>query len=99
MRRNELLGRLNRGVSHPSYSDQAFDVLGQLLVELGLEENLSNACASASSQVVLGILINTIDGTLSVPDEKLGEIVLLVQEWQGRTSTNKVDLQSLIGKL
>ena len=87
------------GVSHPCYSDQAFDALGQLLMELGLEENLSKACAPATSQVVLGILINTIEGTLSVPDEKLGEIVLLVQEWQGRTSTKKVELQSLIGKL
>ena len=87
------------GVSHPCYSDAAFDALGQLLLELGLEENFAKACGPATSQVVLGILINTIDGTLSVPDEKLDEITLLVEEWQGKTSTKKVELQSLIGKL
>ena len=34
-----------------------------------------------------------------MPNEKLNEIVLLVEQWQSKTSTTKVDLQSLIGKL
>ena len=87
------------GVADPGASAAAFNALGELLHELGLEENHDKACAPDSCQVVLGILINTIEGTVSVPDEKLSEIVSLVEEWQGRSSTNKVNLQSLIGSL
>jgi hypothetical protein len=87
------------GVSDPHNSDNAFDALGKLLLELGLEENFTKACGPSTSQIVLGILVNTMDGTLAVPDEKLSEINLLVEQWQVKTSTTKVDLQSLIGKL
>ena len=69
------------------------------MLELGLEENLGKACSPITCQVVLGIRIDTIEGTASVPDEKLQEIITLVEEWQGKTRTNKVNLQSLIGKL
>ena len=70
-----------------------------MLTELGLAENLGKACAPATSQVVLGVLIDTINGTLSVPDEKMDEIVPLVKSWQRKTRSTKVQLQSLIGKL
>ena len=50
-------------------------------------------------QLVLGVVVNTIDGTISVPKDRLIEIIMLVEEWQTKTKSNKVDLQSLIGKL
>ena len=87
------------GVADPSASALAYNALGELLHELGLEENTNKACAPSSCQVVLGILINTVEGTVSVPEEKLSEIVALVEKWQGKSSTNKVNLQSLIGTL
>ena len=37
--------------------------------------------------------------TASVPSDKLEEIITLVDEWQGKTHSKKVELQSLIGKL
>ena len=87
------------GVANPELSGIAYSALGDLLTELGLAENLGKACAPATSQVVLGVLIDTINGTLSVPDEKMDEIVPLVKSWQRKTRSTKVQLQSLIGKL
>ena len=77
----------------------AYESLGDLLKELGLLENFEKACPPAMIQVVLGIIINTIDGTLSVPEDRLEEILTLVAEWQGKDKCTEVELQSLIGKL
>ena len=87
------------GVAAADVGDQAYDSLGQLLEYLGLFENLEKACPPACVQLVLGVVVNTIDGTISVPNDRLTEIITLVEEWQIKTKTNKVDLQSLIGKL
>jgi hypothetical protein len=50
--------------------------------ELGLLENFAKACAPATVQIVLGIEINTIDGTLAVPEERMNEIIPLIAKWQ-----------------
>ena len=77
----------------------AYESLGQLLIELGLLENLDKACPPAAIQIVLGIVINTIEGTLSVPVDRMEQILNLVAEWQEKTKCTKVELQSLIGLL
>ena len=87
------------GVSDPRDGWEAYDSLGELLSELGLVENLQKACPPATTQLVLGVLVNTIDGTVSVPSDRMVEIVTLVNEWQGKKKSSKVELQSLIGKL
>ena len=76
----------------------AYD-LGELLHNLSLLENFQKACPPATIQVVLGVLINTVDGTVSVPSDRMEEIKALVNEWQGKKRSSKVELQSLIGKL
>ena len=87
------------GVENPDLSEVAYLALGDLLLELGLGENFTKACGPATMQIVLGILIDTINMTASVPKDKLEEITTLVNEWQGKTRCKKVELQSLIGKL
>ena len=87
------------GVAHPQASNAAYIALGKLLKELGLEENFAKACEPSTTQIVLGVLVNSVDGTVAVPSEKLKEIVSLIAEWQTKTRTNKVGLQSLIGSL
>ena len=87
------------GVSAPSDSWNAYNSLGDLLHELGLLENIAKACPPSTIQIVLGVLINTVEGTISVPDERMQEIVSLVNEWQGKSKSTKIELQSLIGKL
>ena len=87
------------GVAHPQSSKAAYMALGELLENLGLEENLSKACEPATSQIVLGVLIDSVEGTVAVPAEKLKEIVSIIAAWQTKTRSNKVGLQSLIGTL
>ena len=87
------------GVSLPDEGWEAYDSLGQLLSQLGLLENFDKACPPATSQLVLGVLINTVDGTVSVPDDRMAEIMELVSMWQGKSKSSKTELQSLIGKL
>ena len=87
------------GVSAPSEGWEAYNSLGQLLKELGLLENLAKACPPGTAQIVLGVLIDTVEGTVSVPEERMQEIISLVSKWQGKKSSSKIELQSLIGKL
>ena len=87
------------GVANYSVGSEAYEHLGELLVELGLLENLAKACPPSTVQLVLGVEIDTVNGTISVPAERMVEIVALVSEWQSKKITKKVDLQSLIGKL
>ena len=61
--------------------------------------NVAKACPPATVQIVLGVLINTVEGTVSVPEERMQEIISLVSEWQGKVKSTKIELQSLIGKL
>ena len=49
--------------------------------------------------VCLGILINTIHKTISIPPEKLQEIKNICSEWQYKKSCTKTQLQSLLGSL
>ena len=87
------------GVSDPSTSEEAYHALGELLNELGLVDNLAKACGPATKQIVLGVLIDTVNGTVAVPDERMQEIISLVGDWQGKVVSTKTELQSLIGKL
>ena len=87
------------GVAAVSFGNEAYENLGKLLFDLGLLENKEKACPPSTIQLVLGIEINTVEGTMSVPEERMREIKALVSEWQGKTKSKKVDLQSLIGKL
>ena len=87
------------GVASSDMGMEAYLSLGNLLHELGLEENIPKACPPSTIQIVLGIEINTIEGTLSVPKDRMEEILELMTKWRKKVKTNKVDLQSLIGKL
>ena len=87
------------GVSSPETGMDAYESLGTLLLDLGLVENLKKACPPSTSQIVLGVLVDTINGIIAVPDDKMEEIHLLLPIWKRKRKCNKVDLQSLIGKL
>ena len=87
------------GVSHPSSGAAAYDQLGKLLHDLGLEENIPKACPPSVIQTVLGVLIDTENMTISVTDERMKEIKHLLGKWEKKKVCRKKELQSLIGKL
>ena len=49
--------------------------------------------------VCLGIHIDTVDRTLSIPDNKLAEIVNICKSWVSKTYCSKKQLQSVLGSL
>ena len=87
------------GVSVPELGTEAYDSLGVLLRDLGLEENASKACPPATSQTVLGIQVDSISMTLSVTTERLAATKDLLAVWQSRRRCTKTELRSLLGKL
>ena len=87
------------GVSPPDQGDYAYSQLECLLKKLGLEENIPKACPPSTIQTVLGVVINTIEMTVSVTPERMAEILGLVKKWKRKSSCKKKELQSLIGKL
>ena len=87
------------GVAAASYASDAYQNLGELLQELGLLENFDKACPPSVVQLVLGVEINTVEGTISVTGDRMLEIKDLLSEWEKKTKSSKVELQSLIGKL
>ena len=87
------------GVSHPAIGSEAYNDLGKILCDLGLEENIPKACPPSVVQTVLGVVIDTNNMTISVTTERLDEIQNLLVKWRKKRVCRKKDLQSLIGKL
>lgn len=87
------------GVSPPQTGHKAFTSLGDLLAELGLVENFAKACPPATVQLVLGVIIDTVNGTISVPNQRMEEIHEMLRCWRDKKNSTKTELQSLIGLL
>ena len=87
------------GVESPDVGMDAYLNLGTVLYDVGLCENEEKACPPSTTQVVLGVLLNTTEMTISVTEERLKEIKVLLEKWRGMSSASKNELQSLIGKL
>ena len=78
---------------------EAFEALGCLLVELGLEESKDKAEAPTQRITYLGVQFDTVAMTMSVPPEKITEIKSEIRKWSRKTTISKKELQSLLGKL
>ena len=77
----------------------AFERLGWLLRDLGLEESLDKAEAPATQITYLGVEFDSLAMEMRVPAQKLQEIKSEIQLWLRRTVISKKELQSLLGKL
>ena len=61
----------------------------QLLQELGFAISHHKTVNPSTQVVCLGILIDTVASTISVPPEKLHEIKVLIDNWSTKNSTQK----------
>ena len=77
----------------------AYGNLRNVVAELGLQEAPDKLCPPSPRMEFIGVTFDTVTGTISIPGEKVKEIMALVRDWQGRTSATKHQLQSLLGKL
>ena len=82
-----------------SRAEASFQALGTLLRELGLTESEEKAVPPTTRITYLGVQFDSVKMTMSVPPEKLTEIKAEIVKWTRRTTINKKELQSLLGKL
>ena len=82
-----------------SQAEPAFQKLKRLLQELGLTISQSKLVAPTTKCVCLGIEVDTVNSTLSIPQQKLMEILTVCQQWENKTQCTKRALQSLLGSL
>ena len=78
----------------PSYYD-----LLQLLQDLGLEVSQRKLVPPSTQVICLGILVDSVQKTLSIPEDKLKDIINMVNSWQDRRKCTKNQFQSLLGSL
>ena len=78
---------------------EAFDFLYNLIQALGFTINESKTVHPCQSLCYLGINIDSVSRTLSLPDDKLGSLIASLENWRTRRKCTKRQLQSLVGKL
>ena len=53
----------------------------------------------STAVICLGILVDSVQKTISLPSNKLAETIQLCADWDSKTYCSKRDLQSLFGSL
>eukprot|EP00092_Neocalanus_flemingeri_P088436 GFUD01111756.1.p1 GENE.GFUD01111756.1~~GFUD01111756.1.p1 ORF type:complete len:224 (-),score=27.77 GFUD01111756.1:333-1004(-) len=77
----------------------AFDALGTLLKELGVQEAVDKASPPSTQMKFLGVEFNTITMSMRIDESKRQEITTLSKIWARKTVATKEELQSILGKL
>ena len=83
----------------PSEIHASYAFLKHLLAQLGLDISMKKLVPPSTVVTCLGIQIDTVKRTLSIPEGKLQEIINLCKNWVSKTYCSKKDLQSLLGSL
>ena len=83
----------------PHEIHQSFTFLQHLLPDLGLEVSPSKLVAPATQVVCLGILVDMVAQTISIPEDNLQQIKNICSSWSSKTYCSKCDLQSLLSSL
>lgn len=77
----------------------AFNALVSLLDSLGFTINWGKVIYPCQKLVFLGVVIDSVNRTLALPDNKLQNLRLLLQTWRRKKRATKQELQQLLGKL
>ena len=78
---------------------EAFQSLYKLLEDLQIWESTHKRCPPDVIMTFLGISMDSVRMLLSLTADRLSEIKSELQQWSGRSSATKKELQHLIGKL
>jgi hypothetical protein len=87
------------GAEKPSLAERAFQALGDLLNELGVQESKSKACPPNTKMVFLGIQIDSVSGMLTIDADRLNSILDELNKWLRKKNASLKEIQSLIGSL
>ena len=86
-------------VSTPSKIQASYVRLQELLAELGLTVSPKKLVPPDTRVVCLGIVVDTVQQSISIPSEKLDIIKLTCAQWSSKVTCSKRELQSLLGSL
>lgn len=87
------------GADTPELAEHSFDRMTQLFLELGLQSWPDKDTPPTHEMTCLGVCVNTLNMTLTVPDFRLEELQDLLSLWLHKTHFSKRELQQLLGKL
>ena len=82
------------GVANASYV-----ALIDLMNDLGLTISQKKLFSPSTKVTCLGVLIDTVNGIISIPPEKLRDVTDNVRQWLSRDAATKRELQSILGLL
>ena len=94
-----ILGPFKDPPMHNLHFSRSYDALLDVMAQLGITVTKKTLVAPTTQAVCLGILIDTVEGTVAIPPEKLKDITNMVKEWKGKNFGTKCQLQSLLGIL
>ena len=69
------------------------------MCELGLTISEKKLVSPSTKVVCLGVLIDTENATISIPEDKLAQIQVTVTQWLSKHACTKRQLQSILGLL
>ena len=80
-------------------AEEAYIQLRNLLARFELQEALEKSVAPTTFMVFLGIQVNSLTLTLSIPEDKWKEILNLLRNWEFKTKATLKETQQLTGTL
>ena len=69
------------GAQEEETADLAYDTLRRLLVQFGLTEAASKSCPPSFIMIFLGVEVNSVLFTLRIPEDKMQEILTVLDLW------------------
>ena len=82
-----------------SVADKALKALQGIMDTLGVVQAEAKICLPSQRMVWLGILFDTIEMSMSIPAEKMGDIMACLRDWEARARATRKQMQSLLGLL
>ena len=87
------------GVGVPDVVTKSFHFVINLLSRLGCTISEKKLVKPGTRVVCLGVLIDSTEGTISIPEDKLMKINETICDWLGKSVWTKRQLQSILGLL
>ena len=87
------------GAETEEFADLVVDRMIELFSELNLEASIEKDVAPTSELLCLGVWVNSLTLTLSVPNFRIVELTEELNVWLKMTDMSKRDVQRLLGKL
>ncbi len=87
------------GCSTESRVEFEYSELGKLLKDIGAIEAENKAIPPSTKMPFVGIVVDTVNMTLSIDDQKMEKLSTIINEWDNKLTASRKDVQQLVGFL